>query len=386
MNAVQIVITTYYDMVYALENIRVLEEAVEADQQLVQGNQRRLDVGIMSPIDVRQAQVAVSEDQEVLLSAKNLFMERQFALKRAVLSEARIDDPRVFMPGKSTPPLAPPLDVVEWKRTAFENRLDYKTALQQAESDNIRLRFARNQMLPKLDLVASYGLNGLTTNFGSAVNRAFDGQATQWSVGVVASVPLFNVQGRAQVNVAKGLKEQSLLKIKQTELTIDVDVDTVISRIKTNMQRVETARQSRRLGEEAMKIQGKRLEQGQVSSFDIIDTQKRLYQARTRELSAQVELDKSIVQLWFASGTLFQECGIKVIDTENGARARPATRDAVANGGHPATETGGAPIPPLRPPSPPPTAPAPPAPTSAPSPSPVNWQTRRSVDRWSIPR
>src|SRR4029077_4939472 len=100
-----------------------------------------------------------------------------------------------------------------------------------------------------------------------------DGQAPQWSAGVVASIPLGNVQGRAQLNIAKGLKEQAIIKIKQTELTIDVDVDTVISRIRTNAQRVETARQSRRLGEEAMKIQNKRIEQGQVSSFDIIDTQ-----------------------------------------------------------------------------------------------------------------
>lgn len=322
MNAVQTVITTYYDMVYALENVRVREEAVASDEQLVLGNQRRLDVGIMSPIDVRQAQVAVSEDQELLLTAKNLFMERQFALKRAILRDAAIDDPRVFVPAGAEPPLVPPLDAVTWKQTAFEKRFDYKSVLHQAEIENIRLRFARNQMLPKLDLVGSYGLNGLTTDFFSATGRAFDGQSRQWSVGIVASVPIFNVQGRAQLAIAKGLKEQALLRIKQAELTIDVDVDTVISRIKTNTQRVETAQQSRRFGDEAIKIQNKRLEQGQVSSFDIIDTRKRLFDARTREISAQAELDKSIVQLWFAAGTLFDEKHIVVEESEKPPQPR----------------------------------------------------------------
>lgn len=322
MTAVQTVMNNYYDMVYALRTVQVREEAVVAGQHLVQGNQRRIDVGLMSPIDVRQAQVALSEEQESLLIAKNLFMERQFALKRAILRESQIDEPRVFVPAGAEP-LAPPLlEAIEWKRTAFEKRLDYKSALQQTEIENIRLRFARNRLLPRLDLVGSYGLNGLTTNFGSSVNAAFSGQAPQWSAGVVASIPLGNVQARAQLNITKGLKEQSILRIKQTELTIDVDVDTIISRIRTNQQRVETARQSRRLGEEAMKIQNKRLEQGQVSSFDIIDTQRKLYDARTREIAAQAELDKSIVQLWFSTGTLLDEKHI-VVDTREKPRNPP---------------------------------------------------------------
>ena len=71
-----------------------------------------------------------------------------------------------------------------------------------------------------------------------------------------------------------------------------------------------------------MNIQHKRLEQGQVSSFDIIDTQKRLYDARTREISAKAELDKSIVQLWFSAGTLLDEQHIIVDDRLTRPRVR----------------------------------------------------------------
>lgn len=311
-NAVQTVMANYIDMVYAQENIRVKQDAIEADRRLVGGMQRRFDLGLMSPIDVRQAEVQLSVDEEDLITARNTFMERQFALKRAILRESPPDDARVFMPAGRPAIAVPKLDRVELKGVAFRNRIDYKVALEQAEIENIRLRFYKNQALPKLDLVGSYGLNGLTNEFRNTVSNAFQGDARQWSVGVVASIPLGNVQGRAQLSLARNLKAQALLKIKQTELTISVDVDTVVSRIQTNLQRVETARQTAQLNEEAMKIQNRRLEQGQASAFDIIDTQRRLYEARVRELAARDDLDKSIVQLWFATGTLLEQRAIQV--------------------------------------------------------------------------
>jgi outer membrane protein len=313
-NAIQAVMANYIDMVYAQENIRVKEEAIEADKRLVAGTQRRFDLGMMSPIDVRQAQVQLSFDQEDLITAKNTFMERQFALKRAILRESPAIDDRVFVPSGLPAIVAPSLDRVALKGAAFRNRIDYKVALQQAEIENLRLRYFKNQALPKLDLVGSYGLNGLTTEFRNTVGNAFEGETPQWSVGVVASIPLGNVTGRNQLKAARGMKEQALLRIKQTELTISVDVDTVISRIQTNLQRVETARQTVQLNEEAMKVQNKRLEQGQAAAFDIIDTQRRLFEARTRALSARDDLDKSIVQLWFATGTLLEQQAITVSD------------------------------------------------------------------------
>lgn len=119
---------------------------------------------------------------------------------------------------------------------------------------------------------------------------------------------------RAQLAAIKGFKEQAILRIKQTELTVSVDVDTVISRIQTNLQRVTTSRESRRLGEEAVRVGRKRLEEGQISSFDILEVQRRLYDARTRELAAMAELNKSVVQLGLATGTLLEKQGITLFD------------------------------------------------------------------------
>ncbi|MEA3210800.1 MAG: hypothetical protein QOE70_3857 [Chthoniobacter sp.] len=302
--SVQNVMSIYYDMLYAMRDVEVKQDAIASGEKLLGQNKRRLDLGFMSPIDVRQAEVAVSTDREALINSKGFFMERQFALKRLILDEFKAQDYRVFVPLNAPRLPKPQIDRPEFMQTAFARRYDYLAALIDAEVQEVRLRFARNQLWPQVDLVGTYGVNGLQGNYGDAFDQGWSGHTPAWSAGVQVQVPLGSVRERAQVNLVKGLKEQAVLKIKQTELTVGVDVDTVISRINTNSQRVETAKQTRELNDEAVRIAYKRLDEGQISSFDVIEQQRKLYDAKSRELAALAELNKSITQLWLATGTI----------------------------------------------------------------------------------
>jgi outer membrane protein len=307
------VISTYIDMIFAQADMRNKREAIAADTKLAQGNQRRLDLGFMSPIDVQQARAQVSLDEEQLIQAKNLFMERQLVLRRLITKESSSVDPSIFMPVRM-PALAAP----ESKRdnllvTAFAKRPDYNAAVTEAEKQDLRLKYAKNQLWPTLDLVGSYGYNGLAEHWESARDAAQSSQAPQWSLGVQFSVPLGQVQPRAQLDVVRGLREQALLRIKQSELTVTVDVDTALSRIEMSRQRLETARNTRELNEEAVRIAYRRLEEGQFSSFDLIEQQRKLYDAKSRELGARAELDRAIVALWAATGTVLENTGITIV-------------------------------------------------------------------------
>lgn len=312
-DAIAQVISTYIDMIFAEADMRNKREAISADTKLAQQNQRRLELGFMSPIDVQQARAQISLDEEQLIQAKNLFMERQLALRRLITKESTSSEPSVFMPVKM-PALAPPAS----KRdnllvTAFRKRPDYNAAVTDAEKQDLRLKYAKNQAWPTLDLVGSYGYNGLAGHWESARDAALSSQAPQWSFGVQFSVPLGRVQPRAQLDVVRGLREQSLLRIKQSELTVTVDVDTALSRIEMSRQRLETARNTRELNEEAVRIAYRRLEEGQFSSFDLIEQQRKLYDAKSRELGARAELDRAIVALWLATGTVLDNTGVTIV-------------------------------------------------------------------------
>jgi outer membrane protein TolC len=296
-----------------------------ADQSLADGNQRRVDVGLMTPIDVRQAQVEVSADQDDLLTAQNLLTNRVADLKKLVFRGIEQDDGRTFMAAGPADLPIPVLDRESLLADAFANRIDYATAIQQAEIEKLRLKYYRNQLLPKIDFVATAGVNGLSTddNTRTSVNNAINGQAPEWMFSIQGSIPLGNVANRANVAISERSKEEALWKIKQVELAIHTDVDTAISAIQVNRQRVETARTARKFAEEVVHMQDRRLEAGQASTLDILDDRRRLYDAQTRELAAVNDLDKSIVQLYLATGTLLRQESI-VLDDDDPAAPKAA--------------------------------------------------------------
>ena len=63
-----------------------------------------------------------------------------------------------------------------------------------------------------------------------------------------------------------------------------------------------------------------------VAVFDLIEQQRRLYDARTRELVAVAELNKSITQLWLATGTVLENLNIRLDDPKAAQKAIPKAK------------------------------------------------------------
>ena len=211
----------------------------------------------------------------------------------------------------------PNLDRESLLSDAYQNRVDYATAIQQAEIEDIRLKYYKNQLLPKVDLVATLGINGLdTTSAGSSVSSALNGQAPEIIVGIQGSIPFGNVAGRANLAASRQLQEEAIWKLKQVEIAISTDVDTAISAIRTNQQRVDSSRQALQFAEDVVRMQNRRLEAGQASTLDVLDNRRRLYDAQSRELEAVDDLDKSVVQLYLATGTLLRQQSITLVDDD----------------------------------------------------------------------
>lgn len=322
ITAVGSVMQDYYDMAAALENVRVKQDAIDLATTLKKENQRRLELGVMAPIDVQQAEAEVASREDELLTAKNLLLDRQNALKRLVLAEFQAGENFVFVPVDKLSSSAPALNRAQLMQTAFANRPDYQQALKQAEREEIRLRYVRNQLWPRIDLQGTYAVNGLGSGYGNSVSRAFDQQGPQWSAGFIFSMPIGNVQPRASLDIAKLQRQQAILNIQRTELQIGVDVDTVLSRLETNIKRVAASDVARRLAEEVLHVEEKHLEQGISTSFEVLTKQRDLSQARTRELVSVAEVSKTLVQLWVATGVLLDKQGIILTENNYSAEKR----------------------------------------------------------------
>jgi outer membrane protein TolC len=317
--AVAGVMQSYYEMQYGHGLMRVQREAVEADRSLLALARRRFELGFLPALDVSQAEVAVSTDEENLLIATNAYMDAQFRLQRAVLGAESTEAGKFrFEP---TSPLGPqPLPELNRDRLvalARSQRPEVISAARAVDRENIRLRYAKNQMAPRIDLIGTFGRTGLDGDRGNSFDETFgNGGGEQWTAGVQFSIPLANLTGRAQVATVRRLQQEAELSRAQTELAAVLDVDTVLSRIETNRKRVKTAGESTRLAEEAVRIANRQFEVGKLSGFDVLEQRKRLYEARSRELRAIADFNVNLVQLAVSSGTLLDERGI-ALESDN---------------------------------------------------------------------
>ena len=57
------------------------------------------------------------------------------------------------------------------------------------------------------------------------------------------------------------------------------------------------------------------MEAGQLSNFELIQQQTRLYEVRSIELQYQAALNKAITELWLATGTVLDNLGVVYEDT-----------------------------------------------------------------------
>jgi outer membrane protein TolC len=330
--AISNVIASYFDMDYALKDMQVREDAIAADSKLVDLYRRRVELGFGSPLDIQQAEVSVATSREALLASKNLFLERQFALKQLISHQFDTKDPRIFLPTNAPTFSAPRTPRIALLQQAFEKRYDYQALVLNTEVQDIRLKFAKNQLLPALDLVATYGLNGLgDASLGRSLNDTFGFEHPQYSIGFQFQIPIGNRQPKAQYDAILAQKEQAILRLKQREIDVGISVDLALSRIATLRQRADAARQTREFGEELVRTGYRRLEEGLISAYDITEQQRRLYDARTRELAALADLNKAVAQLWLATGTVLEQQGIVFDESPPGAKNAPLPKAELAH-------------------------------------------------------
>lgn len=306
------VVMQYFDLIFAIENVEVKREVAAFARTLVLENQKRLELGLMSPAEVQEAEVAVAVAREEVIAALSAVVEKQMVLKTQMLGSVEEGAGMVFLPQDSLPHVSPPQDRTRHLQSALHRRPDHRSALEEAEKQAILVKYMRNQLLPRLDLQATLTANGLSGSFGSAYERAFERQGYDVQAGIQFSLPLGNRTARANRNAAEHRQQQAILNIARSELTIAAELDTVLARVKAARARMESTRESERLAEKLLETERKRLEQGLARTFDVLRARAALAEARTRHLAAHAECNQAATQLHLAAGTLLERYGIRI--------------------------------------------------------------------------
>lgn len=111
---------------------------------------------------------------------------------------------------------------------------------------------------------------------------------------------------------AKLDNERLLLRHKLLEQTIIRDIDDAILAAKTALARIESTKTERQYAEAALEAEQKKLENGKSTSFFVLELQRDLTSARSNEIRAQSDYNKSLVRLTQLEGSTLESAGVKL--------------------------------------------------------------------------
>ena len=270
------VVFAYNNVLLARENFRIAQFSRDLAAQLLDENEKRNRVGALSDADVTQARARVANREESILFAERAVRDAENQLRALVgeMSFSPDGPPLELAPLPPTTPLtvAPADDL----KQAYAQRPDYQAARFGLTKFRAGDALARNQLLPRVDFVGSYGYNGLDPNFAASRRQVASEDRRAYSAGVVVSVPLTFAEGRGRARAARLTLRQSEADLVRLEQDIAISVTAAAGQIETTHQRVAATRTAFELAKQALDAEQKRFRAGTSRTLDVLQLQEQL--------------------------------------------------------------------------------------------------------------
>lgn len=329
MDTVQQIISAYWDLVATKEQVRVAEKSLESNQALLEQTKTQYDVGVVSKVEVVQAEAGVANSEFNLIVAKNTYRNAQDTLIAAVLGPRLHANTMLIFDPTTSPEFTSvkPVDLNAAVGTAFARRPELAAAQRRMDQGEVQLKFAKNQRLPQVDLDVSYRSGGTVGiprpgvganpppvgRFGDTFGWYYKGNGpdTLRAMGVV-SIPLGNITGRKNVSKARIELRRANSQITQLKQQIIVSVRSAARGLLASAQGVEAAERRRIAAEEQLRAEKIRLEHGESTPFDVLQRESDLVDAESQKIAALQSFRNAQATLERQQGTILDTWDISI--------------------------------------------------------------------------
>lgn len=347
---VQEVIQDYWAVVGFREAVAVQQKSLELANRTVEENSARVNVGLLAPVSVLEAQAdAKSREADLLVAQNNLAIARQRLSQVVFFRPLDSFVPRSIEPIDDVALDGVKPDLDDSLAIALAERPEIEASKRGVKVAQLNERIASNQLLPRLDLVGSYGVNSLsgttstqTVNiletdtaeisrlrargcscanspcllprdqcpltgspvtctcptsvprsaYGGSLGNAYDrlnGDFFTYSFGIQLEVPFANATAEGNATQSRIARDQAELTHRELLSQITLEVRQAVSDVQTARQRVDATRVARQLAEENLRNQEQRHSVGAATTKDLLDFQSRLTAAGFAEVQAKVD-------------------------------------------------------------------------------------------------
>lgn len=340
----------YWDLVFALRSLQVQRDAVTVAQTQLTHNKRLVQEGSLAPIDIVAAEAQISTYEQGVFSALEEVSRAENNLKHLIAENQSAPLwAEAIVPTDPVDLQVPVVSLPDALQTAMQNRPELAQSNVVKEINEIDQRFYKDQTKPGVDLVGTYGVNGLAGAVSTAGVNPFTASSVQvrqrvdqlselagldplpvvppqtfspdllggygaslqnllanrygnFRVGVQISLPFRNRTAEAQLGRSLVEGERIATQREQLEQAIQVDVRNALQSMRSAESRLRAAVATREANEQQFASEQRKLDAGQSTTFLVLERQTALTTARGLELKAQTDLNKAIADLQRATG------------------------------------------------------------------------------------
>jgi outer membrane protein len=311
---VMTVASQYWMVEATLRNLDILRASEASSRDLLENTRKLIAADQMPAAEQVQLEANLAAKESARIGGERLLFQARQDLGREIgLDTAEIGNlplPSDPLPAVRPDEVPPPSAAGRFVAAALQRRPDLQAARErQASVEALRVA-VENALKPQLDLLLTPGYSGLAEgtapgSYFSPLYRNVPGASA--SIGFSLSWPTFNNRARGDLVQIDATRRQNELAVDLLVKSIGANVPAALDGVARNALQLDKAREAVRLFARAVVNEEKKLRAGTSTLIDVISQRDRLTAAQQSEVSAQLDLANSILELRFETGTLVGE-------------------------------------------------------------------------------
>jgi outer membrane protein len=310
--------SAYWNLLLKQEILAINEDSLRITQQLLEDLELRESVGRAKKTDVLDAQAGVAFRKALLAQSKRsrYLAENKLA---TLLSEGRWGKVNKIKASEMLTLEEFSSDRVRTIERALAVSPQYLVSLAQAKKENVRVVYAANKRLPELNLLASYGLNGLAPETDDSLDDLEERDHPTWAVGLQLKIAVGkDKKSRSEYAAASMRKQEALLNVKAAEVAAINAVDAAIREIETLREEYQQVEAVKEGNKKLFEIETESQRAGASTVRLVLEREMELNQAIRNALEVNISYQAAVTALRILDGTLLLEAGLKAMEPEYG--------------------------------------------------------------------
>ena len=301
----------YWNLVYTRADKALTASSLALAENLLDENGERKRLGLVTPLEVLQAEAEFLNQQEAIIQADRAIEDAQDVLRHAMgqtdFMETISGEILVTSLPDKMEPLRPIGDVV---KDAVISDVDAKVQERRIELERINRILAQDETRPDLDLTADVTYLGRDQDGNTAYRGAYNADGHDCTLGLEVRIPWGFRDARARVRQAERALEAATLQLYNIKQEKALAARNAWRSASAGFKRIEVTRASVLLNEEAFEQERARYSSGLVPYRSLLEAQRDYDRAKSNYLQSIIETLRATVRLSRVDGTLLARNGL----------------------------------------------------------------------------